>query len=156
MTVASDCWSSPQSTVAVNWPAVAFGSLLLKYETISCGSPVTRSAAWAVLVTVPDVPSVSLTVTAVCEEDGTVSGYLGVANDLTARKAAEEDTKGWRTIKALGGSTVHLNDDAPLAAIRRALTSPDSAKPVQQSGAHSPAAIYAGRTRSASRKHVSS
>ena len=33
---------------------------------------------------------VSLTVTAVREEDGTVSGYLGVANDLTARKAAEQ------------------------------------------------------------------
>jgi hypothetical protein len=55
------------------------------------------------------------------------------------------------------GRTVHLNDDAPLAAIRRALTSPDSAKPVQ-SGAHAApqgahaSAIYAGRTRSASRK----
>ena len=33
---------------------------------------------------------VSLTVTAVREEDGTISGYLGVANDLTARKVAEQ------------------------------------------------------------------
>jgi len=57
------------------------------------------------------------------------------------------------------GRTVHLNDDAPLAAIRRALTSPDSAKPAQQSGAHTAAhssAVYAGRTRSSSRKTVTS
>ncbi|HZP30134.1 MAG TPA: PAS domain S-box protein [Acidimicrobiia bacterium] len=33
---------------------------------------------------------VSLTVTAVREEDGTISGYLGVAIDLTARKVAEQ------------------------------------------------------------------
>jgi hypothetical protein len=54
------------------------------------------------------------------------------------------------------GRTVHLNDDAPLAAIRRALTSPESAKPVQ-SGAHAanPSAIYAGRTRSSTRKTAS-
>ena len=32
----------------------------------------------------------SLTVTAIREEDGTISGYLGVANDLTARKVAEQ------------------------------------------------------------------
>ena len=59
------------------------------------------------------------------------------------------------------GKTVHLNDDAPLAAIRRALTSPDSAKPGQQSGAHAAtqpihaSAIYAGRTRPSSKKSVS-
>jgi hypothetical protein len=54
------------------------------------------------------------------------------------------------------GRTVHLNDDAPLAAIRRALTSPESAKPVQSgvNAAHT-SAIYAGRTRAASRKTVS-
>jgi hypothetical protein len=58
------------------------------------------------------------------------------------------------------GRTVHLNDDAPLAAIRRALTSTDSAKP-PQTGAHaaaqspSPSAIFAGRTRSSARKSVS-
>ena len=34
--------------------------------------------------------AVSLTVTAIREEDGTISGYLGVANDLTARKVAEQ------------------------------------------------------------------
>ena len=34
------------------------------------------------------------------------------------------------------GKTVHLNDDAPLAAIRRALTSPDSAKPAAIRRAH--------------------
>jgi hypothetical protein len=57
------------------------------------------------------------------------------------------------------GRTVHLNDDAPLAAIRRALTSPDSAKSAKEAGAHAtahPSAIYAGRTRSHSRKTVSS
>ena len=58
------------------------------------------------------------------------------------------------------GKTVHLDDDAPLAAIRRALTSPDSAKPIQQSGTAAtpqsvPAAVYAGRTRSAPRKSES-
>ncbi|MBV8514362.1 MAG: hypothetical protein JO260_03590 [Acidobacteria bacterium] len=59
------------------------------------------------------------------------------------------------------GKTVHLNDDAPLAAIRRALTSPESAKPVQQSGGYAPAqtvhasAVYAGRTLSASKKSQS-
>jgi len=54
------------------------------------------------------------------------------------------------------GRTVHLNDDAPLAAIRRALTSPESAKPVQSgvNAAHT-SAIYAGRTRVATRKTVS-
>jgi hypothetical protein len=58
------------------------------------------------------------------------------------------------------GKTVRLNDDAPLAAIRRALTNPDSAKPAQSSakGASRPlhaAAVYAGRTRSSSKKTVS-
>jgi hypothetical protein len=59
------------------------------------------------------------------------------------------------------GKTVHLNDEAPLAAIRRALTSPDSAKPAQQSGADAgtapfhASAVYAGRTRSSARKTVS-
>jgi hypothetical protein len=60
------------------------------------------------------------------------------------------------------GKTVRLNDDAPLAGIRRALTSPDSAKHGQQSGARAAAqpidasAIYAGRTCPYSRKTVSS
>ena len=59
------------------------------------------------------------------------------------------------------GRTVHLHDDAPLAAIRRALTSPASAKAAAQSSAHSSAqpirasATYAGRTRSSSKKSVS-
>ena len=59
------------------------------------------------------------------------------------------------------GKTVHLNDDAPLAAIRRAMTAADTAKSSQHSDARTPAqlphasAVYAGRTRSSSRKSVS-
>jgi hypothetical protein len=59
------------------------------------------------------------------------------------------------------GKTIHLNDDAPLAAIRRAMTSVDTAKTSQHSDARTPAqllqpsAVYAGRTRSATRKSES-
>ena len=44
------------------------------------------------------------------------------------------------------GKTVHLNDGAPLAAIRRAITSPDTAKPGLSAGGLRPAAVYAGRS----------
>jgi hypothetical protein len=44
------------------------------------------------------------------------------------------------------GKTVHLNDDAPLAAIRRAITSPDNAKSAQSAGGCPPSAVYAGRS----------
>ena len=59
------------------------------------------------------------------------------------------------------GKTIHLNDDAPLAAIRRAMTSVNTAKTSQHSDARTPAqllqpsAVYAGRTRSATRKSES-
>ena len=44
------------------------------------------------------------------------------------------------------GKTVHLNDGAPLAAIRRAITSPDTAKLGLSAGGLRPAAVYAGRS----------
>src|SRR5271170_6292533 len=44
------------------------------------------------------------------------------------------------------GMTVHLNDDAPLAAIRRAITSPETAKAMQSGRASPPSAVYAGRS----------
>jgi hypothetical protein len=44
------------------------------------------------------------------------------------------------------GNAVHLNDDAPLAAIRRAITSPDTAKRGQAADNWRPSAVYAGRT----------
>jgi predicted metalloprotease with PDZ domain len=44
------------------------------------------------------------------------------------------------------GKTVHLNDDAPLAAIRRAITSPDTAKAGQFANDWRPSAVYAGRS----------
>jgi hypothetical protein len=44
------------------------------------------------------------------------------------------------------GKTVHLNDDAPLAAIRRAITSPDTAKATQSGRASPPSAVHAGRS----------
>jgi hypothetical protein len=44
------------------------------------------------------------------------------------------------------GKTVHLNDDAPLAAIRRAITSPETAKAAQVGRASPPSAVYAGRS----------
>jgi hypothetical protein len=49
------------------------------------------------------------------------------------------------------GQAVHLNDDAPLAAIRRAITSPDTAKPGQSAGNWRPSAVYAGRSVSSSK-----
>jgi len=49
------------------------------------------------------------------------------------------------------GKAVHLNDDAPLAAIRRAITSPDTAKPGQSAGNGRPSAVYAGRSVSSSK-----
>jgi hypothetical protein len=50
------------------------------------------------------------------------------------------------------GKTVHLNDDAPLAAIRRAITSPDTAKAGQSAGSGRPSAVYAGRSVGFSRR----
>jgi len=48
------------------------------------------------------------------------------------------------------GKSVHLNEDAPLAAIRRAITSPDSAKSSQSATNGRPSAVYAGRSVSSS------
>jgi len=48
------------------------------------------------------------------------------------------------------GKSVHLNEDAPLAAIRRAITSPDSAKSSQSATNARPSAVYAGRSVSSS------
>jgi hypothetical protein len=54
------------------------------------------------------------------------------------------------TWKQLGiesdGKTVHLNDDAPLAAIRRSITSIDSAKPLQPASSLRPSTVFAGRS----------
>jgi hypothetical protein len=50
------------------------------------------------------------------------------------------------------GKTVHLNDDAPLAAIRRAMTSPDTAKSAHPASALRPTAVYAGRSTNSSRR----
>jgi hypothetical protein len=44
------------------------------------------------------------------------------------------------------GKTVHLNDDAPLAAIRLAITSPETAKSAQSATGRHPSAVYAGRS----------
>jgi hypothetical protein len=44
------------------------------------------------------------------------------------------------------GRTVRFNDDAPLAAIRRAITDPDSGKPTQPASNALPSAVFAGRT----------
>lgn len=49
------------------------------------------------------------------------------------------------------GHTVHLNDDAPLAAIRRSITSPDTAKAAHSSGAL-PSAVFAGNAVATSRR----
>jgi hypothetical protein len=54
------------------------------------------------------------------------------------------------TWKQLGiesdGKTVHLNDEAPLAAIRRSITSVDSAKSAQPTSSLRPSAVFAGRS----------
>jgi hypothetical protein len=50
------------------------------------------------------------------------------------------------------GKTVHLNDDAPQAAIRRAMTSPDTAKSPHPASALRPTAVYAGRSATSSRR----
>jgi hypothetical protein len=47
------------------------------------------------------------------------------------------------------GKAVHLNDEAPLAAIRRAITNPETAKAAQSAGGWRPSAVYAGRLASA-------
>jgi hypothetical protein len=44
------------------------------------------------------------------------------------------------------GKTIHLNDDAPLAAIRRSITSADSAKTSQHAAGAGAAAVFAGRS----------
>jgi hypothetical protein len=51
------------------------------------------------------------------------------------------------------GKTVHLNDDAPLAAVRRAITNPDTAKSSLSASALKSSAVYAGRSVSSSRGH---
>jgi hypothetical protein len=54
------------------------------------------------------------------------------------------------TWKQLGiesdGKTVHLDDGAPLAAIRRSITSVDSAKSAQPTSSLRPSAVFAGRS----------
>jgi hypothetical protein len=44
------------------------------------------------------------------------------------------------------GKAVHLNEDAPLAAIRRSITSPETAKAAHPAGGSRPSAVYAGRS----------
>jgi hypothetical protein len=50
------------------------------------------------------------------------------------------------------GKTVHLNEDAPEAKIRRAITGPDTAKSGQPSGALRPSGVYAGRSTTSPRR----
>lgn len=50
------------------------------------------------------------------------------------------------------GKTVHLIEDAPQAAIRRAITSLDSTKPAQSSGGARPSAVFAGRSVASSKR----
>jgi hypothetical protein len=49
------------------------------------------------------------------------------------------------------GKFVHLNDDAPSAAIRRAITNPDTARPAASASGWRPSAVYAGRTAASKR-----
>jgi hypothetical protein len=51
------------------------------------------------------------------------------------------------------GKTVHLNDHAPLAAIRIAITSPETAKSAQSAAERRPSAVYAGRSVSSSKRN---
>jgi hypothetical protein len=51
------------------------------------------------------------------------------------------------------GKTVHLVEDAPLAAVRRSITSVDSAKPAHSSSTMRPSAVYAGRSVAAAKRH---
>jgi hypothetical protein len=51
------------------------------------------------------------------------------------------------------GKTVHLNDDAPLAAIRRSITSIDAAKPAQPASSLRPSTVFAGRSVGSSQPH---
>jgi hypothetical protein len=50
------------------------------------------------------------------------------------------------------GRAVRFNDDAPLAAIRRAITDPDAGKPAQPASNAVPSAVFAGRTAGASKR----
>jgi hypothetical protein len=50
------------------------------------------------------------------------------------------------------GKTVRLIEDAPLAAIRRAITDPGTAKPVQPASILQPSAVFAGRAVGSSRQ----
>jgi hypothetical protein len=50
------------------------------------------------------------------------------------------------------GKTVRLIEDAPLAAIRRAITDPGTAKPVQPASVVQPSAVFAGRAVGSSRQ----
>jgi len=54
------------------------------------------------------------------------------------------------------GKTVRLNEDAPLAAIRRAITSPETAKSAQARGSPKPSAVYAGRSVGSSKQRAQS
>lgn len=50
------------------------------------------------------------------------------------------------------GRTVRFNEDAPLAAIRRAITSPDANKPAQPASNVGPSSVFAGRTAGSSKR----
>jgi hypothetical protein len=50
------------------------------------------------------------------------------------------------------GSTVRFLDDAPLAAIRRAITDPATAKNAQPASTLQPSAVFAGRAVTSSRQ----
>ena len=50
------------------------------------------------------------------------------------------------------GKTVRLIEDAPLAAIRRAITNPDANKPGQPAASLPPSAVFAGRSAGSSRR----
>ncbi len=51
------------------------------------------------------------------------------------------------------GKTVRLIDDAPLAAVRRAITSPEAAtKPAQAASISQPSTVFAGRAVGSSRQ----
>jgi hypothetical protein len=50
------------------------------------------------------------------------------------------------------GKTVHLIEDAPLAAIRRSITSPDANKPAHPASSLLPSAVFAGRSAGSSRR----
>lgn len=75
-------------TLEMGFPVRGFRAFVIKSETEG-----TENREWTYVRKDGSTLPVSLVVTTIRSDDGTITGYLGIANDITKRRQAEEESR---------------------------------------------------------------